>query len=234
MMRYVFVAIVLLAAPVAAQTLEEQRLRCNDPSDPAARIPACTALIQSGDYSGENLAFVFNSRGLGYRRLNEPDRAIRDFDEAIRLSPSLAQAFNNRGLAYSDKGQSARAIQDFDQATRLAPTRFAAFVNRCLERAIIGQLPQAQADCQEALRLKPDLSSALLYRGVVHLKAGRLDAAIADFDAVLRDAQDAPALYGRGVARKRKGDTVRGDADIAAAKAIDTEIAQQMARWGVR
>ncbi len=224
----------LTAAPVAAQPAVEHRRDCNDPSDPEARITACTKLIQSGEYSGQNLAFVFNSRGLGYRRLGDSDRAIRDFDEAIRLSPSLAQAFNNRGLTYSDMGQSARAIQDFDQAIRLDRSRPAAFANRCKERTIIGQLEPALTDCQEALRLRPDEPTILLHRGVVHLMAGRLDAAIADFDATLRAVQDAHAFYGRGIARKRKGDNAGGDADIVAAKLIQPAIVDWMAKWGVR
>jgi len=224
----------LMAAPAAAQTLEEHRLRCNDPSDPAARIPACTALIGSGTYSGEILAFVFNSRGLGYLRSGYADRAIKDFDEAIRLSPSLGQAFNNRGLAYGNKGQSARAIQDFDQSIRLNPSNFASFANRCKERLILEQAGPAMADCQEALRLQPNQPSALFYRGVLHLKAGRFDAAIADCDAALQSGEDARVMYSRGVARRRKGDGAGGAADIAAAKAIRPDVAEVMAKWGVR
>ncbi|MBO0800454.1 MAG: tetratricopeptide repeat protein [Blastocatellia bacterium] len=33
----------------------------------------------------------------------EYDRAIADFDEAIRLNPKSADVYNSRGLAFADK-----------------------------------------------------------------------------------------------------------------------------------
>ena len=49
-----------------------------------------------------------------------------------------------------------------------------------------------------------------------------------DFDTALRfNARDANALYGRGLARQRKGDIQAGTADIAAAKAINPYIAAE-------
>ncbi len=60
-------------------------------------------------------------RGLIYARKGEYDRAIQDYDQAIRLNPNDAQAFNNRGNVYVTKGQYDRAIQDYDQAIRLNP-----------------------------------------------------------------------------------------------------------------
>ena len=49
------------------------------------------------------------------------DRAIEDYDQAIRLNPNFAEAFYNRGVAYDGKGQPDRAIEDYDQAIRLNP-----------------------------------------------------------------------------------------------------------------
>ena len=46
--------------------------------------------------------------------LGQSQRAIRDYDEAIRLNPQLALAYMDRGSAYGHLGQSQRAIQDGD------------------------------------------------------------------------------------------------------------------------
>jgi hypothetical protein len=45
--------------------------------------------------------------------------------------------------------------------------------------------------------------------------------------------KDAGSLYGRGMAKLKTGDTVGGNVDIAAAKAIKPEIAEEYAGYGV-
>ena len=58
--------------------------------------------------------------------------------------------------------------------------------------------------------------------------------AIADYEAALKVApRQAPSLFGRGVARLRTGDVSGGNADIAAALAIDDTIAARLAERGV-
>jgi hypothetical protein len=44
----------------------------------------------------------------------------------------------------------------------------------------------------------------------------------------------AKSLYGRGTARVLKGDGVGGNDDIAAAKAVKPNVADEMARYGVK
>jgi tetratricopeptide repeat protein len=64
---------------------------------------------------------------------------------------------------------------------------------------------------------------------------GQWDAAIADYSSALRLAPRlASSLYGRGLAKLKKGDAADGDADIAAAKAIGAKIVEDFARYGVQ
>jgi hypothetical protein len=58
---------------------------------------------------------------------------------------------------------------------------------------------------------------------------------IADYDAVLKiNPKYADSLYGRGVAKLKKGDNDGGNSDIASAKAIKPDIADDFIRYGVR
>jgi hypothetical protein len=41
-------------------------------------------------------------------------------------------------------------------------------------------------------------------------------------------------LYGRGLAKQKKGDLAGGDADIAAAKAKRVSVAEEFVRYGVK
>ena len=64
---------------------------------------------------------------------------------------------------------------------------------------------------------------------------GQLDAAIGDYDFALRsDPKLANALYGRGLAKLRKGDSAGSDRDISAAKTIEATIGDQFMRYGVQ
>src|SRR5215468_7218949 len=84
-----------------------------------AAITACTRLIASGRKTGHVLATVYARRGVAYDDKGDYDRAIADFNEAIRLDPKIAMFQANRGLSYSNKGDYERAITDYDQAIRL-------------------------------------------------------------------------------------------------------------------
>lgn len=49
------------------------------------------------------------------------DRAIADFNEAIRIDPQSAFAYFSRGNAYSDNGDYDRAFADYDESLQLRP-----------------------------------------------------------------------------------------------------------------
>jgi Flp pilus assembly protein TadD len=76
--------------------------------------------------------------------------------------------------------------------------------------------------------------SARQHRGFAHLKAGRYDQAIEDYTLALDILSNAETLFGRGVARLRRGNQAGGDADIAAASALDPTIAEKFSSFGVK
>ena len=60
----------------------------------------------------------------------DTDRAIADFDAAVKLDPNDAIAVNNRGLRHRNKGDADRAIADFSAAIKLKPDYVNALYNR--------------------------------------------------------------------------------------------------------
>ena len=179
-----------------------------------------------------NLTFAYLSRGNSYYAKKDYDRAIADYDQAIRISPNLARAFNARGNAYSSKGDYEHAFADYDIVIRLEPSVFA-YVGRCLSRTVLGQLQEALLDCNEAIKLQPTSAQPWGARAFVNFKLGQFDNAIADYDAALRiDPKRASSLYGRGMAKQRKGDVGPGNADMAAATALQSDVADLFTRMG--
>ena len=62
-------------------------------------------------------------RGNAYLGLGDWDRALRDFDEAVKLGPENSGAWFGRGNTYARKNEREKAIADFNEAIRLKPTR---------------------------------------------------------------------------------------------------------------
>ena len=69
----------------------------------------------------------------------------------------------------------------------------------------------------------------------VYLKKGELDKAIADYDAALGiEPMLAVSLYGRGIAKRQKGDAAGSETDITAALALRPNIADELAIFGIK
>jgi tetratricopeptide (TPR) repeat protein len=180
-----------------------------------------------------NVQALGNRAGI-YILQHDYDSALKDLSAAMKAKPDYAQAYYDRAEAYSRMGRHADAVRDYDQAIKLQPNNPSGFNGRCWNRAILGQFSQALADCNQSLKLAPNRPNTLDSRGLVYLKLQKFDAAIADYDAALKqDPQLDTALYGRGLAKHIRGERSSGDADIAAAKAITPDIAEQFAHWGV-
>jgi tetratricopeptide (TPR) repeat protein len=66
-------------------------------------------------------ASMYLTRGRAYIEVGKIDRAIADFDEAIRVDADRQRAYVNRGEAYDKAGKYDRALSDFQKALELAP-----------------------------------------------------------------------------------------------------------------
>jgi tetratricopeptide (TPR) repeat protein len=110
-------AAIALSSP-ATTASERDRGNCSG-NDPALMIRGCTQVIEDASESDSNRALALHMRGLAYVARGDNDRAITDYNEAIRLNPTNGLTFNERGLAYKAKGDVDRAIADLNEAIRL-------------------------------------------------------------------------------------------------------------------
>jgi tetratricopeptide (TPR) repeat protein len=159
------------SAVLHGQTRDENWKRCGG-GDSDRAIEACSALIQSGQETGLNLAAVLYDRGLTHAHEGDYDLAIEDYDAAIRLNANLANAFAARGAAYAHKRDYDHPIQECDQALRLKPSFPDAFYSRGLAYADEAAYDRAIADYDRALRLSPNDANAIYHRGVAYAKKG--------------------------------------------------------------
>ena len=162
--------------------------------------------------------------------------AIRDLDAALAIQRNNPIALYNRGYAHFAQRDYDKAIADYDAAIQLDPSLGPAYNNRCLTRAIAGRdLVKAMADCDTALKLMPTNLDAREVRGFIYLKLGDPAIAIAEYDAALAIDSNRPlALWGRGLARIREGQTKEGEADQAAARVLDPNVERQFSIYGLK
>ncbi len=144
-------------------------------------------------------ATTFYDRGLDWLKKMDYDKAIADFDEALRLDPSYVEAYFDRGNAWYKKQDYDKAIADFSEAFRLDPNKvfrdkagnvrcgeFCALSNRGFAWLAKQDYDKAIADFSEAIRLDPDNPEFYDSRGYVWRQDKKYDKALGDFDQALR------------------------------------------------
>jgi tetratricopeptide (TPR) repeat protein len=220
-------ASLLLVSVAQAQQVQDWHV-CQEKENTTLgnHVRSCTAIIRSDRSSSKDKAVAYNNRGSFLRDRGELDRAIADFDAAVRLDPNSPDTYINRGIARYRRGDLDRAIADYDEAIRLDPEDAYAYNDRGLALRAKGDLDRAISDHDHAIRLEPDTSAAYTNRGLDWQDKGDLDRAIADFDNAVRlNSNDALAYNNRALAWQAKGDLVRAVADYGEAIRSDPQFA---------
>jgi TPR repeat protein len=158
-------------------------------------------------------ASEYIDRGREHRNNGDFNKAIADFNEAIRLDPNNEDAYCGRGKVYEKIGDINKALADYNEAIRLNPNYVGAYSFRGGVYEKKGDLDNAIADYTMATRYPND---AVPYwnRGNVYRKKGDTDKAIADYTTAIRiDPNYWAAYYGRSSTYEDMGDYERAIAD---------------------
>jgi tetratricopeptide (TPR) repeat protein len=202
--RFVLATLTVLLLLPALPAAASDRDTCQSASGDVA-IDGCSRAIATGSFRGQSLAQLYQWRG-------------HQFLKKVQLE--------------KNEYELERAIADFSEAIAIDPETVGCFTCRCAARLLAGQFVEALEDCNQALRRKPNYGAALQNRGFVNIKLELFDFAIDDFNAGLKlSPTDPEMLYGRGLARQKKGDKAGGDSDIAAARGIKPDIANAIGKF---
>lgn len=77
--------------------------------------------IKSEELEGNDLAAVYNALGFAYFAQEQYDLAMRQYKEAVKLSPEYVTALNNLGHSYERKQLANKALEMYDQVLNLDP-----------------------------------------------------------------------------------------------------------------
>lgn len=222
----------VVAAPDAAIYLYRAELRPR--SDKQGRQQD----IDSGVAMAPHSAYAHRLRAGLEVDNGKYDEAIATLTKILNDSKAhgpLTLVLVDRGIIHMKMGNPALANADFDQARKTAETA-SQLNNVAWELATRNvALPTALAIIDEAIAKKSDNYTFIDSKGFILLRLGRYREAIEQYDAalILRPKQ-ATSLFGRGIAKRRAGSTMAGDADLKAARAVQADIDSEFADMGVK
>jgi tetratricopeptide (TPR) repeat protein/predicted Ser/Thr protein kinase len=148
-------------------------------------------LAKQHDYAGAVNAFTkaiarkpdfaaYFGRAGAYQRMEQKEKAIDDYAEAIRLKPDSAQAYHDRAVCEMKLGRTDDAIHDYDRALELDPTNPLTWNGRGAIYLQKGGYKKAIKYFSKAIELDPNFAKAYENRAAAEKKLSDTEAATAD------------------------------------------------------
>jgi tetratricopeptide (TPR) repeat protein len=134
----------------------------------------------------ENNYLAYNNLGFALGEKGQIDKAISQYQEAIRLKSNYAEAHNNLGNALGIKGQIDKSINQFQEAIRLKPDYAAIHYNLGIALDRKGQTDEAIGQYREAIRLVPSDAHAHNNLGIILDRKGQTNEAISQYRETIR------------------------------------------------
>jgi tetratricopeptide (TPR) repeat protein len=177
-------------------------------------------LVLSGcGASKEQQAADAFQKGMKHYVIGEFDKAIEDYNEAIRLNPKCVEAYNQRALCRWFRYDLDQTVADFGNVIRIEPRAAVAYFYRaCAFQSM--NYKKALSDLNQAIELSPRNVLAYQLRATLQMERNP-DGAIADLSEVLKFAPDyGPAYAMRATAYRHKRQLDKAKADEKKVKAI--------------
>lgn len=173
----------------------------------------------------------YRKRGDDYSSKGEYDRAISDYDEAIRLNPRDAVAYYSRGFAYHYKNNQDLAFENYKTAIQLKSEVALQPMLQCvLYNSTKNDNPdKAIEECSKTLKSASNFALAYYIRGNAYRNKEEPDRAIADYNKFIEfSPKNAFAYINRGDTYWDKGDYDNAIADYN--KAIELDASNDLAK----
>jgi tetratricopeptide (TPR) repeat protein len=212
--------LLIAASPASAAYSETDREDCRS-GDLDRVVGGCTHMLES-QISIEDRVIALTNRARAFEAKGDRDRAIVDYNDAIRIDPKYGFAHINRGNHYYAKGDYDRAIADYDEAIQFDSTMIDAMRNRGLAYGKKGDYATAITAFGEAIQADPNFVVAYENRADSYVQTGDFDRAIADYDAAIKLKPDTVGYWThRGAAYAGIGNFARAIADYDQALSLE-------------
>jgi tetratricopeptide (TPR) repeat protein len=124
--------------------------------------------------------------GLRYLWVEEYERALSYFMEAVKRNPNHAEAYFQIAYCLGKLGKYQEAIEPYLQALRIKPKDFDTHNNLCVAYGMVGRYPEAIASCRQAIQNKADFAEPYNNIGWALHQMGRYPEAIESCKQAIR------------------------------------------------
>ncbi|MBK6611505.1 MAG: tetratricopeptide repeat protein [Sphingobacteriales bacterium] len=129
---------------------------------------------------------AYNKRGEVFYEAGKFDRALADYEAAIKAQPKHYLGYAGRGQVLLNAKKFDQALPDFNQAISLNPQSAATYNSRGHLYYQTQQFEAALADYSKAIALDPTYYRAFNNRAIIYHTQGNKAAALADYDQALK------------------------------------------------
>lgn len=194
-------------------------------SAPPAAIQACTELLDSNTVERYERFYPLLNRAKAYFVQGDKQRALDDFNTAVKIAPRFAKPYYYRGVFYATQTDLDAALRDFDTALSLNRKLVPALRLRGIIYLMQNNPDGALADFSEAVRLQPKSAALWSDRGHIRILIRDYDGALKDeAEAIRLDKKLARAYFLRGAAFGDLGDSANAVNDIRTAVDLDPSL----------
>ncbi|OGS46123.1 MAG: hypothetical protein A2539_03275 [Elusimicrobia bacterium RIFOXYD2_FULL_34_15] len=173
----------------------------------------------------ETVTVSYNNRGNSYRDNKEYEKAIEDYNHAVKINPLYAEAYNNRGMAYFNRGEYDNAIDDYTKSIEIDSGYAKAYSNRGIAYWNKKEYDIAVEDFNQAINMNPKLKEAYNSLGNVYFTRSDYDKAIFYYSkAVEIDPYYAEAYQNRSGAYFMKKEYNKSWEDVTKLRSLEYRV----------
>ncbi len=223
------VALITPASRTAAQTTPIDRALG------AGRWREAVRLLDSALTVTPRDATRLQQRGRAYRELEQFDRALADYTQAIVINRRFAAAYGGRAIVHQRLGNNRASFADIDSARALGMNDPQLDLVEGIGHMINNDGAKAWARFDRYVRAVPDAAQGWFLRGRAAGMSGRHAEAEKDLTAAIERRMAGPEAYTlRAIARMALGNAAGACADLTAAAKLGDKSATAAAAKNCR
>jgi tetratricopeptide (TPR) repeat protein len=148
-----------------------------------------------------NYADAYNNRGSLYlENLQEPEKALIDFQNFLKIQPNVWNSFYNIANCYSELKEYEEAIKHYDLALELNPNNAEIYFLRGVTYFELERYEEALQNYDRALELSPHQANVYSNKAVVYKSLKQHENALKNIEYAIKLNPDlAAAYYNRGL-----------------------------------